>query len=397
MKELINKLEKPAYYLSLLFVFLIFLNFRDIPDRYAVLGACTCCLFYFVKQKKIRVDINVVLLAISIALYEKMQGFPTVDYLMDTILVTSFMVFGKYLMLESKKESDMLVPGTVFLAGYSLYGLLNCINYYFNKFDLWYIRAWPDIWTGENVLATQHCLYIMPLLSMIVPAVIFFKKYKIACGVTIVTGLFCLYHSLVTLSRTPIMAFAVLFVWSMFLFLIINRDNKKLINFTKWAVIGGIVAVAVFLLLSWNWIKDVPFVQNMGKDGGILNNIRFRAQRSVLMQMFEYPMGNPDMYTEGMKYVHNVWLDMAKKTGLIPFGLFTIYTLISFVQVIKLLRSSIRQEQKYLLSGIYLSFVLYYAVEPALDANIRYIVPWTFINGVISGCNNKDLLKIKES
>lgn len=397
MRELMNKLEKPAYYLSLLFVFLIFLNFRDIPDRYAILGACVCCLFYLVKQRKLRIDLSILLLAVSIALYEKMQGFGVLDFLMDAILVTSFMLLGKYLILEQKSESENMIPGVVFLSGISLYGLLNCINYFFNKFDIWYIRRWPDFWTGQDVLATQHCFYIMPMLAMIIPAIIFMKKHKMICGVSLITGVFFVYHSLITLSRTPIMAFAVLCAWSLLLFLVFNRNNKKLMNFTKWLVIVGIVIVAVFFLLNWKWIKDMPFVQNMGKDGGVLNNIRFRAQRSVIVQMFEYPMGNSEMYTEGMKFVHNVWLDMAKKTGLIPFGLFSIYTLISFIQVVKLLKSNIKQEQKYLLSGMYLAFVLYYTVEPALDANIRYMVPWTFVNGLIAGCNHKDFMKVEEN
>lgn len=395
MNNLLKKLEKPAFYLSLLFVFFVFLNFRDIPDRYVVLGAVVCCLFYFIKQRKLRMDISLLFLMFSIGLYEKWLGFPTVNWLMDVILVAAFMLFGKYLMLESQTESDYMISGAVFLGGYSLYGLLNCINYYFNKFELWGIRAWPDIWTGENVLATQHCLYIMPLLAMILPAIVCLKKYKVACSITIITGTFFLYHSLSTLSRTPIMAFAVLFVWEMLLFLILNRNNKKLMKITKWTVITGVVIFVLFLVLNWEWIQEIPFMQNMSKGGGVLNNVRFRAQRSVLMQMFDYPMGKPEMCTEGMKFVHNVWLDMAKKTGLIPFGLFSAYTVISFIQVVRLLRSNIKQEQKYLLSGIYLAFVLYYTVEPALDANIRYMIPWTFINGLIAGCNHKDFMKVE--
>lgn len=395
MRELMKKLEKPAYYLSLLFVFLIFLNFRDIPDRYAVLGAIACCMFYLVKQKKIRMDINVVFLFFSIAIYGRMLGYGTIDYLMDAVLVSAFMVFGKYLMLESKNELESFLPGGIFLIGYSLYGLLNYINYYFNKFELWGIREWPDIWTGNYVLATQHCLYIMPLLAVMLPAVVYFRKYKAICGITIITDIFFLFHSLSTLSRTPIMAFVVLVAWGMLLVLIFNRNNKQLMKITRWTIIVGGVASALFLLLNWGWIQDIPFVQNMGKDGGILNNIRFRAQRSVLMQMFDYPMGNPEMYTEGMKFVHNVWLDMAKKAGLIPFSLLTVYTVISLIQVIKLLKSNVKQEQKFLLSGMYFAFILYYMVEPALDANVRYIVPWTFINGLIAGCNHKDFMKEK--
>lgn len=396
MRELMNKLEKPAYYLSLLFVFLLFLNFRDIPNRYAALGVVACCLFYMVKQGKIRVDLSIILLGLSIAMYGKMMGYFTSDLLMAVILTVGFMMFGKYLILEAKSERECILPGVIFLAGYSLYGLLNSVNYFFHKFEVGGNRTWPEFWTGQNLLATQQCIYIIPLLAMLVPAVICWKKNKVVYSLTIVTSVFFVYHSFLTLSRTPIMAFAVLCAWGILLFLIFNRENKKLMMFTKWTFLISVVTIALFLLLNWGWIREIPFVQNMSKDGGVLNNIRFRAQRSVLMQMFDYPMGNPEMYTEGMKLVHNVWLDMAKKTGLIPFSLFAVYTMISFVQMVKMLKSNVSEEFKYLLSGIYFAFILYYTVEPALDANIRYMVPWTFINGLIAGCNCNDFMKIEE-
>lgn len=388
MRELMNRLEKPAYYLSLLFVFLIFLNFRDIPNRYAILGAVFFCLFYMIKQKKIRLDLNCVLLAVSIAVYDKMLHYGTLNCLMDVLIVSAFMVFGKYSASESKNQREAMLPGCIFLLSYSLYGLLNSINYFLYPFETGGRRTWPEFWTGQDLLATQQCIYVIPLLAMIIPAVIFWKKHKVTCSLILGVDLFFMYHSMRTLSRTPIMAIAVLGVWAMLLLLIFNRKNKKLMNYTKWTVLIGTGMVLLFLLVGWNWIREIPFVQNMGKDGGVLNNIRFRAQRSVLMQIFDYPMGNPEMYTEGLKLVHNVWLDMAKKTGIIPFLIFTAYTIVSCVQVIKLLRSDAKPELKYLLSGLYFAFILYYTVEPALDANIRYIVPWTFINGVVTGCND---------
>lgn len=396
MKDFLKKIEQPALGLSLLFVFLIFLNFRDIPNRFAALGAMICCGFYAIKQQKVRVDCSMVLLGLSMAIYGKMLEYSLTNLLMTVILTVVFMQFGKYLMLEVKSEKEVMLPGILFLAGYSLHGLLNSINYFFYPFEIGWNRTWPDIWTGQNVLATQQCIYTIPLMAMLIPSIIYWKKYKLLCSVTFGTAVFFLLHSLLVLSRTPILAFAVLFAWMFLMFLVFNRNNKKLMKIVTWTVVIGIIAAVAVLALNWNWISEIPFVQNMGKDGGVLNNIRFRAQRSVLMQMFDYPMGNPEMYTEGMVLVHNVWLDMAKKTGLIPFGLFALYTIISFVQMLKMLKGNVKTELKYLLSGVYLAFILYYTVEPALDANIRYIVPWTFINGVISGCNHKDFMKVKE-
>ena len=69
----------------------------------------------------------------------------------------------------------------------------------------------------------------------------------------------------------------------------------------------------------------VAFVENMGKGGGIINNVRFKAQRMALEQLFVYPMGGRQMEL-GRNYCHNTWLDMANAGGLIPFFSFALHT-----------------------------------------------------------------------
>ena len=59
------------------------------------------------------------------------MGYFTSDLLMAVILTVGFMMYGKYLILEAKSERECILPGVIFLAGYSLYGLLNSVNYFF--------------------------------------------------------------------------------------------------------------------------------------------------------------------------------------------------------------------------------------------------------------------------
>ena len=144
------------------------------------------------------------------------------------------------------------------------------------------------------------------------------------------------------------------------------------------AIIGAIV------------VKDSPivvtFINNLSKDGGILNNARFIAQRHALQQIFDYPMGGRQMYLEGMYMAHNAWLDMLNVAGLIPFFAFTAYTVYIFYELICfLMMKDVSAQIKVMVAGLYGSYFLYFTVEPALEASIHWVTPWIWLNGMIHG------------
>lgn len=388
--EVIKKCRKPLEMVSLLFIFLIFIDFRDIPNRYALLGAVGLYFLYTVIYKKLLIDLNGILAGVTLLLYAKLRDFGTAEIIMYAALPASFAMLGYTMMLSGtwKKEYRYfyLLPVVIFLIGYSAHGLLNGITYFREGTIAYDVRTWKDFWSGEFLKGTQHSIYILPLLGMAVPAVIYLKKYKAFCSAVLVGCLFFLYYAWDSLARTPIMVFGLLAALEILLFVYLNRQNKKLMGYIKKAVcIAAVLAIlgVTVVFMNWDVIRALPFVDNLSKDGGVFNNIRFVAQRSVLKNLFAYPGGG--MPIEGLKMAHNVWLDMALDTGIITFGLFTLYTVISLFQLKKLIKSNAPDELKYMLSGIYFAFFLYYTVEPALNANIQNLIPWFFCNGLTAG------------
>ena len=100
----------------------------------------------------------------------------------------------------------------------------------------------------------------------------------------------------------------------------------------------------------------------------------------------------------GLGFAHNVWLDAANSSGLLPFVLLVAYTLMTFYQLIKLIRTaSTDHDVIYLLVSSYLSLFLYYMIEPALNANIMYWAPWALICGLTKGIlkNRDDLIHME--
>lgn len=388
--ETVNKLKNSLDLVSLLFIFLIFINFRDIPNRYALLGAAGLYLLYIILYKKIQLDLNGILLGLTLFIYARLRGFQTGNVIMYTALPLAFTLFGKSMMTVEREKNRysyfILLPVIVFLIGYSGHGVLNGITYFVKGTLGEGIRYWADFWTGDIIPGTQHSIYLVSMLAMIFPAIVYFKKYKVVCSSFLICGVFFLYYALISLARSPILIFGIVWVWEILLFIFLNRNNARLMGYIKRALFAGCIAgviVVGLIFLNWDTISHLRFVENLSKDGGILNNVRFVAQRSVLVNLFKYPKGG--MPIEGLKMAHNVWLDMALDTGILTFGMFTLYTVISLVQLIRLLRSSAPEELKYVMSGIYFAFILYYSVEPALNANIQFLVPWIFNNGLIAG------------
>lgn len=393
MQKLKN-LDKIVLGINLLYIFLVFLNYRDIPNRYTLLAATGLTFFYVLANKKIYLDINTILLGVTLGLYAKLRGFDAMSILMHAALPSMLQLLGKAIQQNGIPKSEKvwicLLPAIVFLIGYSAHGVLNACVFFVEGTIAEQVRYWADVWTRNILPGTQQSIWLLPMIAVMLPAVFCFRKYKVMGSLILIAGIFFLYYSFASLSRVPIMIFGIMALWELGLFLFLNRKNRVIVKKVRkilLVLLGLCLLGLLLILLNWSAIKEIPFVQNLSKDGGILNNVRFRAQRSVLTQLFEYPRGG--MPIPEIKMAHNVWLDMAKDTGVITFFLFMVYTIFTLIQVFQLVKSDVSEEMKYLLTGIYFAFFLYYSVEPALNANIQYLVPWTFVNGIICGSNQR--------
>ena len=250
-------------------------------------------------------------------------------------------------------------------------------------------RRWEDFWSREIVPGTQHTVYFLPMMAMFFPAIIFAKERKWKSILICMFTVFFCYTSLVTKSRMPLLIFLITVVLQVIAFSALEWKVVKKILFDKktWIVMAALI---VFMVAGFLFVKDTAvvsaFINNLGKDGGILNNIRFVAQRQAICQLFDHPMGGRQMTMVLGNFCHNTWLDMANAGGLIPFFAFTAYTIYSLYELCALMKQKeISTEVKLMTVGIYGVFFLYFSVEPALDASIHYLTPWIFVNSMVHG------------
>ena len=279
------------------------------------------------------------------------------------------------------------------IIGFTIYGILNSYMYYAG-YVVPGTRRWQDFWSHEIVPGTQHTAYFLPMMAMFFPAIVYFGKRKWKSVVVVLLTVFFCYTSLATRSRMPLLIFAIAMMVQAVLYAFLEWEKVKCILCDKKTWIAGVVLL-VSMLVGFVFVKDTPvmsaFINNLGKDGGILNNVRFVAQRQALSQLFDYPMGGRQMEMSLGNYCHNTWLDMANAAGLIPFFAFTAYTLFGAYELVRLVKTqTVTTELKLVAVGLFAVFFLYYSVEPALDASIHYLTPWIFLNGMLYGVNTKN-------
>lgn len=395
MREKLQQKNVQSIFWTAVTVFLCcyFVMLFDFPNRITILLGSITCLLLIYRQKCFRLDLNTILITVTISSYYIIL-YGTRAFTMSLPYVGILMyVLGNYLSSEVKEKHDyekfyMLFLFTIIL-GHSLHGILNAVLFMDGQLFEDDIRVWMDIWMQITLPGTQQIVYFLPVLAMVFPAIVWFKKRKCANVLMIVTAVFFIYISMASQTRTSVLILPLVFAAQILLYVILEWKRVKKILLHKntkiFAGIGLVVLAGMIFLL-----KDHPLVSSfvgiMGRDGGILNNIRFKLQRSALQQLWLYPMGGDQMNFMGYPYAHNAWLDMANEAGWIPFFAFTAYTVHVVYELIRWLgKKEVSTERKIILAGIFGAFFLYYTVERAFDSSMHFMTPWFFINGLVHG------------
>ena len=390
MIEKLREKERLIYILSLFIFISFFTQFLNFPNKILVFFGFFVCVYYLIIQRKNIVGLREILLLISMLLYIWFSGRRNFTGISIVLLPVLLQMWSRNILSichnkeEKEKRSSILLG--VFVVGYMIHALLNVSEYWGLGFGTAW-RYWNDFWTGYSTPATQHSIYFLPVLAISVPALLYLKKNRMLCMGVLALSVFSLWFSAVSQSRTPLLIFLVVLIWEMILLLFLNKKERKC---RKVIVISICFGLAVFLILSiilrvnWDFIQTTEFYRVLNRDGGIFHNVRFEAQKMAWMQLLEHPFGGYQMDLGGLNFAHNLWLDTANAAGIIPFILLVCYTIFSVYDLFRLLKEGgMPQVLKYACSGLWLALMLYYMVEPALEASVQFIAPWTFTNGII--------------
>lgn len=154
------------------------------------------------------------------------------------------------------------------------------------------------------------------------------------------------------------------------------------------------IFTVIVMYFGTDWLMDsidaytYRNVNGYGIDSG---GGRFDRWIDALGKFLEYPVGWWQNNSTYNARVHNLWLDIARVGGIIPFILIIIFFINGIRTQFILLKRYKKQPVVLILFGIFLSMCLAAAVEPVIEAKISYFCLIIFFMGMESAvyqCGN---------
>jgi len=371
----------------LFFVTILFVPMRTL-DGYLVLLTAVC-IFFMVPIRRFYDNQSIILIVFSF-LYVLISGFngvlPGNTYVIG-ILICPFLfyLFGKYLFFTKLSEpqliSFLLITSVLFLA-YTLYytiidirvvGIINIHRHFYSQ----------NI--GDGVSATLNG--IISALGLGGAGFLFFMKQKIdkkLCVSLILVSLFALLINVHLVNRTAIVALIIIILIGTF------YSNKQ--NILK-TILFLLFLVVLFFIFKEFHIVDSDILsayanRNDGEGEIAGGGGRFERWTIALSNIFIHPLGFVELTQKTGYYAHNLWLDTARVSGVIPLGLLSFFTIKTIRSSILIIKQSSAALGYYLLSLYYCSFV-YCMCEPVMDAIPLFFYLFCLISGILNSYSDE--------
>lgn len=301
--------------------------------------------------------------------------------------------------LFTRKSGSRLAPyyviGTVAM-GMFAHGLLNLIAYLGSAAARITGRAAYDFWRREIISVTANGLYFPMALGLSFGALFsdFKKSTKLlALAIVAAAGI----NAALLGHRTSIFIIALLALFHAAAILL-RSDTPE---WKKGRLITSGCVGLIMVLILWvtdfcgfrTWIEGSSLFQRMTNPDQVHSTSRLVVWQSFFREALFHPFGGSAYkLADHQNWVHNLWLDVYYKVGIVPFVCLIIPTVLIVAQLIMLrryCRKSGYESVGTVMTSLYLAVMLSCMVEPIIDANPYFLISFFMITGCISGMLRK--------
>lgn len=385
MKTINEYFSRIGYLISALLIVYLLNPF----NKGFLFGYSLIAFLYIFKKKNITSNLDgdfVLLLVFSLiyATFYTLDPAAGVQFIFIYALFPSgFYLLGKYLVQVNNAPKSifliLLVLSGIFSISAIISVIINLREGGFTQID----RTIPMFWDGAPISATLMGSFLT--LNMCIPAILIssYKKNKLIVNLSaIVLFLFSLTCVIRLGSRTQLVIF--FFTCIISLFYIFPKQSRK--ENTMLLVILSIIVVIILNNVSFDLKEDwlTTFAGRMEGGTGEIASGGGRTERWV--KSFEYLFSHPLGWDEKeFGFSHNMWLDVLRAGGVIPFVLLTIYSIKSFFQIKKTIRlkpENLFLNNQFLIYAI--AFLLIFMVEPIFDGVFPLFTFFCLYKGIIN-------------
>lgn len=386
MKTIHHYLSKIGY--PLVFFLALFLlnpfNLGFVPGYFLV------ALLFVFKKKVVATNLDgdfilLFVLSLTYAVFYALNPVTGIQYIFIYALFPGgFYLLGKYLVQVNSSSRSiflfLIVLGAVFSISALISVLINLREGGFAQTD----RSIPMFWNEVPLSATLMGSFFT--MNMCIPALLIgsYKRNKLYFNViALLLFLFSLACVIRIGSRTQLIIFVFTCIISIFYIFPKQSYKQNAFLITVLSIIVVVILNKVSFDLKQDWLTT--FAGRMeGNGGGDIASGGGRTSRWI--KSFEYLFSHPlgwDAHEFG--HSHNMWFDVLRVSGVIPFALLVIYSVKSFFHV----KRSIRVHPENLFFNnqllIYaVGFLLIFMVEPIFDAAFSLFVIFCLYKGIIN-------------
>ena len=285
-----------------------------------------------------------------------------------------------WLIAEGSSDKQIRDGILALTAGFGTYATLNMlVNIGNNRYRL------IDFWTGTYRAATgSGALNTLPI--SVAPYAVKFEK-RLPVKIMFLALFFATIQYMFMLgTRTQ---FAILLLIVILAALQFAYSEQGIAGVLKCIGIMAVISLIAFLLYHFNVlsIRDYILSTNLAaryeRRASLENadSFRFQSFWIGLRELIQYPMGG----RASQVYRHNMWLDVGRVSGIIPFCLLLVYSIKNFANVTVIWKNTkILPSLRYLLLFLYIGAYVNCFVEPIWEGALNFFLALCVVDGMVS-------------
>lgn len=286
-------------------------------------------------------------------------------------------LFALNFIKESQDDHRLGKMVLILVSGLFAHGILNLYAFYSTYGFDYAFRITVDFWRNEVISVTGCSLYYVPAMSISL-GYLFFGEKRFIKAVSVLTLAVGILANVVYSNRTAV------YLLSILLFVaIVTKMKQNLTSVRGWVVFLAVAAV-MFSITAFDLFGIRTAIDGLEIVQRIKSNEvgRVEVWTSFLSSdWFLYPFGG-DQVDFGFNFAHNLWLDIIRTVGILPFIALCVFTIQSSAIIKKF--SAVKSNYTYyvyLVAGMAISCF----VEPIMEANPYYFITLVMIIGGMEG------------
>lgn len=374
-------------YLIVALLVLHLVNPFDMAHIFGYLLLLACALY---KKKEIveKLDFDFLLLLMlgfTYSLFDFFGEHAGIQYLVIQAIFPAFLyILGKIIIIRELSQKNIIVLVIILIFTFSFTSLLSVISDLLKGGFTQTGRLIKNFWTGNGTKATQFANYLIYCMSLPPILIAIRKGYKwlhtVFFIIIYVLALLCVFR---LGSRTGL--FITIITSSMGLLILFSQQN--FFESVKLVVVLLLIAIVVFNFFPIN-LESEYFstlghrLQSENTSSASSAGGRTELWVETLKNFYKYPLGGWD----ARRHAHNLWLDVAKVSGIIPFIFLITFNVRNIFNVIKTYKLN---KTKYSI-GINTMFTLFsisaltsFFVEPILEGAFFAFTFYCFFQGML--------------